>query len=580
MMLSPPFTLLPPAQVLPYHIVASIAQYIELGAAETPSAIKSGSIRIPIPSKELAPLAAVCQSWRSVVDPLIYRVAAHCTSSGKPYIYTNTHLPKLSVAVERQKQHLVRQLYLFIDFSKLFTAESLLSFMDFVETTCGEMPSVFKLALIPTYSESNYLWHTPSDEEVAALMDISTAMEKFFKCVRHLTPNARIVTASHGSSYRSYRRAVKDHDHAIALLPAMFAERTTQLVVDHVNLSRPQLDKLVPGMLRSISITGYKGPQCHIELIQRHAPWLERLELVGFTVHAIVKLTWGHTPTSTRLYPRLKKLNIASVVGMRTNKMRQPTVDPFPALEVLDCQTCFPFTTPVVLEGGQSHLRVLKLRMDTTLFGIMESNGLLRSSSYKKLEIISLGWAERSAFGRQEHSERMLLKSFEVGAQTQVLYANRLTIPDFDVVLPKIQFTNTLRVLDFQETALTIAQAVELLSGFPKLREASLFLREAPGDRSKRMPTPEEVAQFNKRFIDCQSSVMFLDICKTQFTNSRRSGEYIVMMTDVMPSITRVRIKCSTRTRSSRVRNGIKFALQRSIYKNKRVQDVQFAADE
>ncbi|KAJ1910376.1 hypothetical protein LPJ71_003214 [Coemansia sp. S17] len=260
--------------------------------------------------------------------------------------------------------------------------------------------------------------------------------------------------------------------------------------------------------------------------------------------------------------------------------MRQPTVDPFPALEVLDCQTCFPFTTPVVLEGGQSHLRVLKLRMDTTLFGIMESNGLLRSSSYKKLEIISLGWAERSAFGRQEHSERMLLKSFEVGAQTQVLYANRLTIPDFDVVLPKIQFTNTLRVLDFQETALTIAQAVELLSGFPKLREASLFLREAPGDRSKRMPTPEEVAQFNKRFIDCQSSVMFLDICKTQFTNSRRSGEYIVMMTDVMPSITRVRIKCSTRTRSSRVRNGIKFALQRSIYKNKRVQDVQFAADE
>ncbi|KAJ2755425.1 hypothetical protein GGI19_001667 [Coemansia pectinata] len=583
MMLSPPLTplaLFTPAQVLPYHIVASIAQYIELGATETPSTIKSGTISIPIPSKELVPLAAVCQSWRAVVDPLIYRVAAHCTSSGKPYTYTNTHLPKLSVAVERQKQHLVRQLYLFIDMSKLFNAESFMSFLDFVENTCGEMLSVYKLALIPTYSESMYLWQTPSETETAASLDISTAMEKFFKCVRSLTPNARIVTASHGSTYRSYRRAVKDHDHAIALLPAMFAERTTQLVVDHVNLSRPQLDKLVPGMLRSISITGYKGPQCHIELIQRHAPWLERLELVSFTVHAIVKLTWGHTTTSTRLYPRLKKLSIASVLGLRTAKVRQPTVDPFPALEILDCQSCFPFTTSVVLEGGQSHLRVLKLRLDSELFGVMESKRLLRESAYKKLEIISLGWAERSSVGRQEFSERMLLKSFEIGAKTQIVYANRLAIPDFDVVLPKIHFTSTLRVLDFQETALTIAQAVELLSGFPKLREASLFLREVPGDRSKRMPTPEEVAQFNKRFIDCQSSVMFLDICKTQFTNSRRSGEYIVLMTDVLPSVTHVRIKCSTKTRSGRVRNGIKFALQRAIYQNKRVQDVQFAADD
>ncbi|KAJ2548873.1 hypothetical protein GGH95_006352, partial [Coemansia sp. RSA 1836] len=50
------------AQMLPYHIVASIAQYISLGAAtSTPSTLKSGTIDIPIPSKELAPLAAVCQ---------------------------------------------------------------------------------------------------------------------------------------------------------------------------------------------------------------------------------------------------------------------------------------------------------------------------------------------------------------------------------------------------------------------------------------------------------------------------------------------------------------------------------------
>ncbi|KAJ2814570.1 hypothetical protein GGI24_006342 [Coemansia furcata] len=404
-------------------------------------------------------------------------------------------------------------------------------------------------------------------------------MEKFFKCVRSLTPNARIVATSDGSCYRSYRRPVKNHGHAMALLPAIFAERTTQLVVDHINLSRPQLDKLVPGMLRSIYISGYKGPQCHIELIQRHAPWLERLEMVNFTAHAIVKLTWGHTPTSTRTYPKLKKLCIASVVGFRPKKMRQPTIDPFPALEVLDCQTCFPFATSVVLEGGQSHLRVLKLRMDNQLFGVMEHSGLLRESSFRKLEVISLGWAERSSVERQEFSERMLLKSFEIGAKTQVVYANRLTIPDFDVVLPKIHFASTLRVLDFKETALTIAQAVVLLSGFPKLREASLFLREVPGDRSKRMPTPEEVAQFNKRFIDCQSSVLFLNICKTQFVNSRRAGEFIVLMTDVLPSIMRVRINCSTTTRTERVRKGIRFTLQRPIYQNKRVQDIQFGEE-
>ncbi|KAJ2324414.1 hypothetical protein GGI00_005337, partial [Coemansia sp. RSA 2681] len=87
-MISPPLTplaMMQTAQMLPYHIVASIAQYISLGAAtSTPSTLKSGTIDIPIPSKELAPLAAVCQSWRAVVDPLIYQVAAHCTSDATP----------------------------------------------------------------------------------------------------------------------------------------------------------------------------------------------------------------------------------------------------------------------------------------------------------------------------------------------------------------------------------------------------------------------------------------------------------------------------------------------------------------
>ncbi|KAJ2030386.1 hypothetical protein IWW57_001215 [Coemansia sp. S610] len=573
-----PLTLLPTAQMLPHHIVASVAQYVELSTTETPSSIKSGNIDIPIPSKELVPLAAVCQSWRAVVDPLIYRVAAHCTSSSSPYTFNNKHLPKLSVAIERKKQHLVRQLYLFIDLSELFTTESFMSFLEFADNACGAMHSVYKLALIPTYSK--YMWQVSSESDAAPTMDISTVMDKFFTCIRSLTPNARIVAASNGSSYRAYRGSKKDHDHAMALLPGLFPDRTTQLVVDHVSLSRPQVDRLVPGMLRSIYISGYKGRQTHVELVQRHAPWLERLELVNFTVHAIAKLTWGPTTTSTRLYPRLKKLCIASVVGFRTKKMRQPTVDPFPALEVLDCQSSFPFTTSVVLEGGQSHLRVLKLRMDTELFGTMEHKGLLNESSYKRLEVISLAWAERSSFGRQEHSERMLLKSFEVGAKTQVVFANRLTIPDFDLVLPKIRFMDTLRVLDFQETALTAAQAVVLLSGFPKLREASLFLRETPGDRSKRMPTAEEVAEFDKRFIDNQSSVAFLNISKTQFTNSRRAGEYIVLMTSVLPSVTRVRIDCSTRTRTERVRKGIKFALQRAVHRFKRVHEIQFVGED
>ncbi|KAJ2824316.1 hypothetical protein FBU31_004026 [Coemansia sp. 'formosensis'] len=565
--------------MLPCHVIALIAQYIELGATTTPSVIRSGTINIPIPSKELVPLAAVCQSWRVIVDPLIYRVAAHCTSSDLPYTLSDTRIPKLSVTIERQKHHLVKQLYLFINFSKLFTAESFMSFLDFAENTCGEMTSVCKLALIPTYSESMYLWQGPSESEAAESMDISTAMGKFFKCVRSLTPNARIVATINGSCYRSNRSSVKNHDHAMALLPAMFAERTTQLVIDHISPSWPQLDKLVLGMLCSISISGYKSQQCHIELIQRHAPWLERLEMVKFTTQAIVRITWGHTPTSTCSYPKLTRLCIASVVGFRPKKMRQPTIDPFPALEVLDCQTCFPFATSIVLEGGQSHLRVLKLHMDTELFGVMRDKGLLRESSFRKLEIISLGWAERSSIEGEKFSERMLLKSFEIGARTQVVYANRLTIADIDVVLPKIHFTSTLRALDFKETALTIAQAVVLLNGFPKLCEASLFLREVPGDRSRRMPTPEDVAQFNKRFIDCQSSVLFLNICKTQFVNSRRAGEFIVLMTDVLPSVICVRINCSTDTLTERVCKDIKFTLQREIYQNKRVQEIKFVQD-
>ncbi|KAJ2893146.1 hypothetical protein IWW38_002962 [Coemansia aciculifera] len=412
------------------------------------------------------------------------------------------------------------------------------------------------------------------------MVDISTAMDKFLKCVRSLAPNARIVTASQYSPYRTRSKLSRNYGHAMALLPAILAERTSHVVVDRVDLSPPQLEKLVPGTLRSISISGYKGRQCHVELIQRHAPWVERLELVNFTVHSITKLTWGNTTTTTRLYPRLKKLRIASVVGFRKTKMRQPTIDPFPALQVFDCQTIFPFTSPVVLDGGQSHLRVLKLRMDVDLFGMMERNGLLRKSAFQQLEVISLGWVERTSVGRQEFSERMLLKSFEIGVHTQVVYANKLSIPNFDTVLPQVHFASTLRVLDFKEAALTAVQAVTLLSGFPRLRDAKLSLCETRGVRPKRMPTAEEVAQFHKQFIDCQSSVAFLDIHKTDYANSRRAGEYIVMVADVLPSVVCVRICCSTNTRSSRVRRGVKYALQRNIYKNKRVHDIHFVDED
>ncbi|KAJ2006494.1 hypothetical protein GGI04_000881 [Coemansia thaxteri] len=569
----------PLAQTLPCDIIAHIAQYVKLGAA-TPKALVRGSTTIPMTSRELVPLTAVCRDWRTVVNPIIYQVACLCTSDYKPYRLSDDCLSALNRAVQHRKQGLIRQLYLFVDMSTLFELEGLDSFLQFALSECGELVNVNKLVLVPTYSNSPYRWGSNNAlEKIEKAADISTTMDCLLKGIRCLVPNVRVVNTTYQSQYGHHYGRIRDNEHAMALLPAMFASQTTQVSTDLVKLSRVQLSQFVPGLLRSISISNCKGPQIPIEFIRRHAPWLESLSISNFTTLAIIKLTLGATPESTCMYPRLKKLYIASVVGFRRERFRQPLADPFPALEVLDCQSSFPFSTLVVLEGGRSHFRVLRMRLDEDLFGKMEQNGLLRKAAFQKLQVVSLKWVERSVHDLQAYSERMMLKSLEIGAQTQIVHVNKLRTVDFDLTIPKLHFASTIRVLDFQETAMTISQAATLLCGFPNLFKTMLFLRESPELRSKRMPEPEEITQFRKKFIDCRSSVQFVDVCKTQFANTRRAGEYIVLFADVLPSVSKVRIACTNSGRSDRVLKGANFALARTIYRGSHAQDVRLYKD-
>ncbi|KAI9506575.1 hypothetical protein GGI25_003424 [Coemansia spiralis] len=597
---------------LPAHIIEHVASYVISTVPKPVLIIPYQDAYVEAPAKAFLPLMAVCRAWRILVAPLFYKTVMHTIDKPKKESAPprqNSERLCLPNIVEIGSQCHVKQLYLNIDLlsledglieDPLYISNEVFAFFK----NCGTLSAAHTLYLFVGYSytmlfymrnkRAMMLENQEPDNKTTDPIDISKALDEIKHMVLAAMPRLRRIYINNGPI-----PLLHDHEKVLNAKADHFLNSfATSLPLGHLSLFNLKVTKDLltsletsRGALRSIILSNNKGSQQHVELVRRNSQWLERLHMDHPTNHAVLKLTWMEKGSSTLVYPRLRFLCINSCVGRRNPNNRQPTVDPFPALRTLICHGTFPFSTSIVLEQGKKHICQLEIDLDSEL---MEAYGnkLFSNGSFEKLDCVMLGWAGNGFSLRWHNSQLLFTKALEIGKSTRVAHIQNMRTDWLDdSALSSITFLDTLRVLDMELTYLTINQALRIFEACSGLQKAYISLCDENERRNEcRMPPEDELLNFRKKYDGCKASIYALGIHNTSFPRSRRAGEYILSLVDVLPCLRRVSIAHCEYSIPGRVVAGemaarkllraINLALMRKIYKNRpRVHSVKYVID-
>ncbi|KAJ2380741.1 hypothetical protein H4S02_006535, partial [Coemansia sp. RSA 2611] len=204
-------------------------------------------------------------------------------------------------------------------------------------------------------------------------------------------PNVWKVNIFRHGSFEARAAETGSKDIALKNIGKLIGTDTGHLSLTGYKISNHIVSDLMPNTLRSLSISRHKGTQKHIELVRHNADTLESLCVDHITTHSMLKMTWGKNGGyHTQVYPRLKLLHIQFCVGQRNKTYRQPLADPFPRLQTLICRGHFPFSTPIVLIEGRSHIRHLDIDLDTDLLQTYADHRVFAKGSFPHLYYVSL----------------------------------------------------------------------------------------------------------------------------------------------------------------------------------------------
>ncbi|KAJ2724349.1 hypothetical protein GGI07_002028 [Coemansia sp. Benny D115] len=180
--------LYPAVQVLPLHIIQSIALYVS-GTGDKNS-FKWYARGIDSDRNKLLPLMATCHLWRSVISPLYYYTAAY--GEGSSLYSSHKHqYRKLfidEVAALGNHQH-IRKLYFTVQVANLVDPGTAVKDLQELVDKYGSLKGVFDVELefrnyrLPTY------WHpeTADENSVSGLVKLQNDILSFIlRCLRVL----------------------------------------------------------------------------------------------------------------------------------------------------------------------------------------------------------------------------------------------------------------------------------------------------------------------------------------------------------------------------------------------------------
>ncbi|KAJ2676634.1 hypothetical protein IWW42_000509 [Coemansia sp. RSA 1085] len=287
------------------------------------------------------------------------------TSCLEPYGHSQEGILYLKDAIDFGVQHFIRDLYIDINIATL--KQSWGSDEDDVfgvlMERCGELHRASSLKLSMTYYDrTTYkLAEEGEDEMNVALKNVESFIEK----IKQNIPNICKVDIFKDPQYYFQSKDDTVSDFILDKLSMLANPNVCHISLIRIKVTKPILGCILANSLRSISLGYNKGNQKHIEIVRQNANTLESLSVDHLSTSSVLKLTVGQKGGyHTLVYPRLKYLKISGCIGLRNSRHQQPQVDPFPQLETLICRGRLPFTSPIVLVGGQSHIRHLDIDLD------------------------------------------------------------------------------------------------------------------------------------------------------------------------------------------------------------------------
>ncbi|KAI9479180.1 hypothetical protein BX667DRAFT_239168 [Coemansia mojavensis] len=568
-----------PAQTLPWHIIEDIIQFVPFEHQKDIG--PNGIPKIPHLKKAYLPYMSVCRSWRYAAGSIFYQSAMVRTSCLEPYGHSQEGILYLKDAIDFGVQHFIRDLYIDINIATL--KQSWGSDEDDVfgvlMERCGELHRASSLKLSMTYYDrTTYkLPEEGEDEMNVALKNVESFIEK----IKQNIPNICKVDIFKDPQYYFQSKDDTVSDFILDKLSMLANPNVCHISLIRIKVTKPILGCILANSLRSISLGYNKGNQKHIEIVRQNANTLESLSVDHLSTSSVLKLTVGQKGGyHTLVYPRLKYLKISGCIGLRNSRHQQPQVDPFPQLETLICRGRLPFTSPIVLVGGQSHIRHLDIDLDSDNIRVLMESGALKKGSYSNLQFVSFGWVNRSLFSRREVAQQLLTLTTQISTKTRIARINSLTVANFEECIPSIQAISGLKVLDMPNCAINIDEAIPLLSALSCLEKANFAFKDINGSEVL-MPKVETIADYQERYKSFSTNAWALGISNALFANCRRAGEFLLLITSILSNIQRVSISINSSRSAYKILNGISYAKNRKIYKKHPVIDrVEFLASD
>ncbi|PIA16392.1 hypothetical protein COEREDRAFT_8512 [Coemansia reversa NRRL 1564] len=568
------------AQTLPQHIAEAIACYILVRSA----APYTFGDRPPIPErkKSLIPLIAVCKDWRLAIAPLFYRSAF--VDPRKDYMlkYYKKNILYLSDIIENNCQGFVQELHMNIQVSDLrLSSEDWNSQMPILDTCIG-LSAVRSITYILMahgsweYKLSQEDRDKPFEDNVHK--NITTTINQIERqaCNRWKV-NIFLCTTAGNSG-----KTMEIFDFLSKRLGGLIGPDPKHLLLNEIKITKPLLSDLSNASLRSISIGRHRGSRLHVELVRQNANSLEKLQMCYITTQSVLKMIWNKgTDHHTHIYPRLKTLQITYCSGQRNPAASQPLLTPFPQLRTLICRGHFPFSSPVVLVGCQQTLNHLDIDLDPGLLEMCAKTNALKKGSFLNLNYASLGWSIRGIHSKRSVSEELYKMTTELCAQTQVISIKSCSFETLDSVITRASFASNLKVLNMGDCSTNIDESILLLCACPQLQKVKLTLRDGDGLGTNRrsMPKLDNIREYQERYRSHTANVNFLSISAIVFANSRRAAEIIVLLVDILDSITFVALNNGSTLRRTKLFNALGYAMKWPPYKDHAVKNVELSVD-
>ncbi|KAJ2615429.1 hypothetical protein H4S08_001233 [Coemansia sp. RSA 1365] len=568
------------AQTLPQHIAEAIACYILV----KPSASHTFGDRPPVPKREnsLIPLIGVCKDWRLAIAPLFYRGAF--VDPRKDYIleYYEKDMLWLTDIMENNCQGFVQELHINIRVSDLrLSSEDWNTQMPILDTYIG-LSAVRSITFILIVHGSWEYKVSQEDQDKSYEENVHNNITATINQIERQVCNRWKVNIFPWNTAGNSGKTMEIFDSLTKRLGGLIGPDPRHLLLTEIKITKPLMSDLSNASLRSISIGRNRGSQLHVELVRQNANSLEELQMCYITTQAVLKMVWNKgTDNHTHIYPRLKTLRITYCSGQRNPAASQPLVNPFPQLRTLICRGHFPFSSPVILVGCRQTLHHLDIDLDPGLLEICAKSNALGKGSFLNLYYASLGWSIRSIHAKRSVSEQLYKMTTDLCAQTQVISIKSCTFENLDSIITRVSFASNLKVLNMGDCSTNIDESISLLCACPQLQKVKLTLRDGDGLGTNRrsMPKLNDIREYQERYKSHSANVSLLSISAIIFANSRRAAEIIVLLVDILDSITLVALNNGKSLRRTKLFNALGYAMKRPPYKGHAVKDVKISVD-